>query len=184
MTMPFILRDATPADAAGIAAIYNDAVRTTTAILMEGEVDAANRVAWMQARAALGYPVLVAVDGDAVLGYASFGDFRPFDGFRATVENSVYVAQAARGRGLAQALLRALIPRAAALGKHVMVAAITSENAASLALHARVGFVETARMPGVGQKFGRWLDLVFMQLALDARPFPGGETGPDSRPQP
>lgn len=164
-----LIRDARPEDASGIAAIYNDAVRTTTAILMEGEVDAANRLAWLTARQGLGYPVLVACEGDRVLGYASFGDWRPFDGFRATVENSVYVAAEARGRGLASDLLAALIPRARACGKHVIVAAITAENAASLRLHEKAGFVETGRMPQVGQKFGRWLDLVFMQLQLDPR---------------
>ena len=167
-----MIRDATPDDAAAIAAIYNDAVRHTTAILMEGEVGAENRVQWMAARQALGYPVLVAEAEGAVLGYAAFGDWRPFDGFRGTVENSVYVAPQARGRGVAQALLTELIPRARACGKHVIVAAITSENAASLRLHEKLGFVETARMPQVGQKFGRWLDLVFLQLQLDARPNP------------
>ena len=167
-----LIRDARPDDAAGLAEIYNDAVRTTTAILMEGEVDAANRAAWIAARQGMGYPVLVAVEEDRVLGYASFGDWRPFDGFRATVENSVYVAADARGRGLASSLLAALIPRARACGKHVMVAAITSENAASLRLHEKAGFVETARMHEVGQKFGRWLDVVFMELRLDHRPQP------------
>lgn len=167
-----LIRDATPADAGAIAAIYNDAVRHTTAILMEGEVGPENRVQWMAARQGMGYPVLVAEAGGAVLGYAAFGDWRPFDGFRGTVENSVYVAPEARGRGVAQALLAALIPRARACGKHVIVAAITSENAASLRLHEKLGFVETARMPQVGQKFGRWLDLVFLQLRLDARAAP------------
>ena len=167
-----LIRDATPDDAAAIAAIYNDAVRHTTAILMEGEVGAENRVQWMAARQALGYPVLVAEAEGAVIGYAAFGDWRPFDGFRGTVENSVYVAPAARGQGVAQALLAALIPRAVACGKHVIVAAITSENAASLRLHEKLGFVETARMPEVGQKFGRWLELVFLQLRLDARAAP------------
>ena len=162
-----LIRDAIAADAAAIAAIYNDAVRHTTAILMEGEVDAANRAQWMEARQGLGYPVLVAEAAGAVIGYAAFGDWRPFDGFRGTVENSVYVAPEARGQGVAGALLAALIPRARACGKHVIVAAVTSENAASLRLHEKLGFVETARMPQVGQKFGRWLDLVFLQLQLD-----------------
>ena len=167
-----LIRDASPADAGAIAAIYNDAVRHTTAILMEGEVGAENRVQWMAARQGMGYPVLVAEADGAVIGYAAFGDWRPFDGFRGTVENSVYVAPQARGQGVAQALLAALIPRARACGKHVIVAAITSENAASLRLHEKLGFVETARMPQVGQKFGRWLDLVFLQLRLDARAAP------------
>lgn len=166
------LRDATPEDADGIAAIYNDAVRNTTAILNDGEVDAASRATWIAARRQAAYPVLVAEDAGRVLGYASFGDWRAFDGYRATVENSVYVAVDARGRGLAAQLLELLIVRARAMGKHVMVAAITAENEVSVRLHSRLGFVETGRMREVGQKFGRWLDLVFMELRLDDRPAP------------
>lgn len=166
------IRDAIPKDAAGIAAIYNDAVRNTTAILNDGEVDPANRAAWIAARQGIGYPVLVAEEAGRVLGYASFGDWRAFDGYRATVENSVYVASEVRGRGIARALLDDLLPRARILGKHVMIAGITAENEVSIRLHARLGFVETARMREVGQKFGRWLDLVFMEMRLDDRPAP------------
>ena len=101
-----------------------------------------------------------------MIGYGSFGDFRAFDGYRFTVENSVYVAETARRRGAASALLAALIERARTIGKHVMVAGIAGENDISIRLHAKHGFVETARMPEVGFKFGRWLDLVFMQLRL------------------
>jgi phosphinothricin acetyltransferase len=101
-----------------------------------------------------------------VLGYASFGDFRPFDGFRISVEHSVYVADAARGQGLGRALLEALFGPARSLGKQVMIGGITAGNEASLALHARLGFIETGRMPGIGTKFGRRLDLVFMQKEL------------------
>ncbi len=167
-----LIRDAIPEDAQGIADIYNDAVRTTTAILNEGEVDVANRVQWIAARQAMGYPVLVAAEGGQMLGYSSFGDWRRFDGFRATVEHSVYVAGSARGQGIAPALLQVLAARARDLGKHVMVAAITAENEVSIRLHARFGFQETGRMRQVGQKFGRWLDLVFMDLKLDDRPSP------------
>jgi len=110
--------------------------------------------------------VLVATLGDAIVGYASFGDFRAFDGYRFTVENSVYVAEKARRQGAASALLAALIEEARALGKHVMVAGIAGDNDISIRLHAKYGFVETARMLEVGFKFGRWLDLVFMQLKL------------------
>ena len=89
------------ADAEGIAAIYNDAVETTTAIWNEITVDAANRRDWMAARRAAGYPVLVVVDpAGAVAGYASFGDWRAFDGYRHTVEHSVYVRADVRGGGI------------------------------------------------------------------------------------
>ena len=164
--MTITIRDATGRDLPAILAIYNDAVVNTTAIWNDAVVDLDNRKAWFEARLKLGYPVLVADEDGTALGYASFGDFRAFDGYRFTVENSIYVSGNARRRGAASALLAALIERAQALGKHVMVAGIASENEVSIRLHARHGFVETARMAEVGTKFGRWLDLVFMQRKL------------------
>ena len=162
------IRDALPADVAALREIYNDAVAHTTAIWNETMVDEANRLAWLQDRLERGYPVLVATDAqDRVLGYASFGDWRAFEGFRHTVEHSVYVHRDARGSGIGRQLLQALIGRARSLGKHVMVAAIEAGNTASIGLHEQLGFECTGRMPQVGTKFGRWLDLVFMQLQLD-----------------
>lgn len=165
--MSYPIRDVQAADVPGILAIYNDAVRNTTAIWNETPVDLANRQAWFAARAEQGYPILVVADDSGVLGYASFGDWRPFEGFRHTVEHSVYVRDDQRGKGLGPLLMAALIERARGCGKHVMVAAIESGNAASVRLHERLGFVVTGQMPQVGIKFGRWLDLTFMQLLLD-----------------
>lgn len=166
-----LIRDARPQDAQAIADIYNDAVLHTTAIWNEVQVDAANRVQWMQARQNMGYPVLVIEDAQgSVQGYASFGDWRAFDGYRHTVEHSVYVHPRTRGQGLGLQLMQALIERARGLKKHVMVAAIESGNSGSIALHQKLGFVVTGQMPEVGTKFGRWLDLTFMQLQLDQRP--------------
>lgn len=164
--MTFIVRPAVEADLAAILAIYNHAVTHTTAIWNEAEVDLDNRRQWAKARAGQGYPILVAEDAGSAVGYGSFGDFRAFDGYRFTVEHSLYVAEPARRRGVASALLTALVERATELGKHVMVAGIAGDNEASIRLHARHGFIETARMPEVGTKFGRWLDLVLMQRKL------------------
>jgi phosphinothricin acetyltransferase len=162
------IRDAHAGDVPAILAIYNDAVQNTTAIWNETLVDEANRLAWLNGRQAQGYPVLVACDAqDQVLGYASFGDWRAFDGYRYTVEHSVYVASAARGQGVGRALMGELIARARALGKHVMVAAIEAGNQPSIALHRQLGFEPCGLMPQVGTKFGRWLDLAFLQLTLD-----------------
>jgi phosphinothricin acetyltransferase len=110
--------------------------------------------------------------GKDAVGFASFGDFRPFPGYRHTVENSVYVDERHHRLGVGRSLLAALIERATALDKHVMIAGIEAANAASINLHASLGFVEVGRMPEVGCKFGRWLDLVFMQkrLASGVRP--------------
>lgn len=168
------IRDAIPADAEGIMAIYNDAVAHTTAIWNETLVDAANRRQWITDRQAIGCPVLVMVDDQQqVLGYASFGPWRAFEGFRQTVEHSVYVHPDGRGQGIGKALMLALIERARALHKHVMVAAIEAGNSASIRLHQQLGFTQTGLMPQVGSKFGRWLDLAFLQLQL-------GEGSPQS----
>lgn len=166
-----MIRDATEHDLPAIRAIYNDAVLNTTAIWNEQPVDLANRQAWFSARQAQQYPILVAVDNDEVTGYASFGDWRPFEGFRYSVEHSVYVRNDQRGKGLGPSLMQALIERARNCDKHVMVAAIESGNLASIRLHERLGFVTTGQMPQVGIKVGRWLDLTFMQLTLN----PGAE---------
>lgn len=171
--MTIEIRDASPADLPGILEIYNDAVANTTAIWNEQPVDLANRQAWYDLRQQQRYPILVAVcDQGQVLGYASFGDWRPFEGFRHTVENSVYVRHGQRGLGLGAKLLAPLLDRARACRKHVVVAAIESGNDASIRLHQRHGFQVTGQMPQVGVKFGRWLDLTFMQCILnpDARP--------------
>jgi len=161
-----LVRSASDADLPAILAIYNDAVLRTTAIWMDAAVDLAERRAWYDARRARSYPVLVAETDGTTVGYGSFGDFRPFEGYRFTVEHSVYVAEQARGKGIGAALLQTLIEEARKLGKHVMVGGIAADNTASLALHTRLGFRETARMPEVGRKFGRYLDLVFMQKTL------------------
>lgn len=167
------IRDAEEADVDGITAIYNDAVAHTTAIWNETAVDRANRLAWLAERRRAGYPVLVAVDAaGGVLGYASFGDWRAFDGYRHTVEHSVYVRADRRGHGIGEALMRALIERARGIGKHVMVAGIEARNAGSIRLHEKLGFEHAGHLRQVGAKFGAWLDLAFLQLTLDARPAP------------
>ena len=166
------IRDAETADLEAITAIYNDAVLHTTSIWNEDAVDLAERTAWFADRTARGYPVIVAVDGSGVLGYATFGDWRPHSGYRHTVEHSVYVRDGERGRGIGKALMIELIHRARTLGKHVMVAAVESSNTGSIIMHKRLDFLQVGRMPQVGAKFDRWLDLTFLQLVLDERPFP------------
>jgi L-amino acid N-acyltransferase YncA len=161
------IRPATEADLPAILAIYNDAVVNTAAIWNDDIVDLDNRIAWFRTRLGQGFPVLVAVEGETVLGYASYGDFRAFQGYRFTVENSIYVATSARGKGAGSSLLAALVDAAKEQGKHMMVAGIEAGNDVSLRLHEKQGFVETARMPELGFKFGRYLDLVFLQKTLN-----------------
>lgn len=162
--------DATEHHIEGITAIYNDAVENSTAIWNDLKVDSANRIAWLADRQRSGYPVLVAVaDDDSVLGYASFGGWRAWDGYRHTVEHSIYVRADQRGNGIGKQLLIVLIERARAIGKHVMVAGIEAGNLASIRLHERLGFEHAGSLKEVGVKFDTWLDLTFLQLKLDSR---------------
>lgn len=166
-----LIRPATLADAPAILEIYNHAVRETTAVWTETPATLENRVALMQERAGRGYPFLVAeMAAGAIGGYATFGDFRHFDGYAATVEHSVYVAPRFFRRGVARALMPPLIDAARSCGKHVMVGAIAADNDASIRLHAAFGFEKTGLMPQVGRKFGRWLDLLWMQKILSDQP--------------
>lgn len=167
-----LIRDAVTGDLEAITAIYNHAVAHTTAIWNETVVDLEDRAVWLRDRQGGGFPVLVAVDGEAVIGYATYTQWRPHSGYRHSVEHSVYVREDQRGRGLGSALMTALIERARAQGVHAMIAAVESENRGSIALHERLGFVEVGRMPQVGVKFGRWLDLTMLQLTLDDRETP------------
>ncbi|PCJ85492.1 MAG: GNAT family N-acetyltransferase [Hyphomicrobiales bacterium] len=161
------IRPAQEKDLPAIVEIYNQAVRETTAIWNDVEVDLDNRLVWFNARLAAGFPVFVGVDDDdTAIGYASYGPFRPFDGYAKTVENSVYVAPVAHGKGLGKALVQTLTEHASGAGLHIMVAAIEAENTVSIRLHEKLGFVETGRMPQVGRKFGRLLDLVLLQRSL------------------
>lgn len=164
-----LIRHALKEDCGAIAEIYNHAVLHTAAIWNDKTVDTDNRIAWFEARQFAGYPVLVSEQHGIVTGYASFGNWRDFDGFRHTVEHSVYVHPVYQGKGVGRLLLTELIAHARQLGKHMMVAAIESRNLASISLHDTLGFVTTGQMPQVGTKFGRWLDLTFMQLQLDNR---------------
>ena len=160
------LTDATEDDLPGILAIFNDVIATTTAVYREEPVSLEERRSWMRARVAAGYPVLVAHDAHGVAGFASFGEFRAWPCYRHTVEHTVHVRSDARGRGTGRTLLEALLARATALGKHVLVAGIDADNAVSLRLHQRLGFEEVGRFREVGHKFNRWLDLVFLQRLL------------------
>lgn len=167
------IRDAREADLPGILAIYNHAVETSLAVWNSAPADLDNRRLWMAERLAKGHPVLVAEGpGGEVLGYASYGDWRAFDGYRHTVEHSVYVRAETRGTGIGRALMEALIARARAAEKHVMVAGVEAGNTASIRLHEALGFTRVGTLPQVGVKFGRWLDLTFLQLLLDDRPAP------------
>lgn len=161
-----LVRDATPNDLPGILEIHNEAIANSTAIWDETPADLDERRSWFDDRHRRGFPILVADIDGRVAGYASYGAWRPKSGYRHTVENSVYVHVDFHRRGIATALMTELIGRARAAGIHVIVASVEASNATSIALHERFGFRVVAQMPGVGRKFGRWLDMTYMQLTL------------------
>jgi phosphinothricin acetyltransferase len=146
-----------------ILAIYNEVIRNTTAVYSDEEVTLENRERWFDAKGAQGFPVLVATDSSGVVGFGTFGEFRPWPCYRASVEHSVHVRADFRRRGVGRALVEALIDAAAAMQKHVMIAGIDAENVNSISLHESLGFEVVGHFREVGRKFGRWLDLKFMQ---------------------
>lgn len=166
------IREAIFQDLEQITAIYNQIVRTSTAIYNDRPATVEERVAWWKARVALGFPLLVAVDGDAVLGFASFGEFRSWPGYRFTVEGTVHIGAESRGQGVGRLLLEELVQCARAMGKHVMIAGVDSGNTASLRFLERFGFERVAYFREVGYKFDGFLDLICLQYWLSA---PGGD---------
>jgi L-amino acid N-acyltransferase len=158
--------NANEGDLEGILAIFNDVIATSTSVFSENPVALENRRAWFEDRRARDFPVLVVRDESGVVGFGSFGDFRAWPGYRFTVEHTVHVRADRRGHGIGTALIEALIERARSRGVHTMIAGVDAQNEGSLRLHERLGFVECARIPEVGFKWGQWLDLVFLARIL------------------
>lgn len=164
------------AHAQAILDILNDAIVSSTALYDYQPRPLSSMRGWFDAKAAGGFPVIGAVDeAGTLLGFASYGTWRAFPAYKYTVEHSVYVHKAARGRGIAPRLMQALIEAARAQDKHVLVGAIDAANATSIALHQKLGFVHAGTVRQAGFKFGRWLDVAFWQLNLDtpAQPVDG-----------
>lgn len=161
------LRTATEADLAAITAIYNDAIRNTTATFDTEEKTIENRRAWLAAHDDK-HPVIVAVLNGAVVGWGSLSAWSDRRAYAATCENSVYVAANARGRGVGKALLAELIGRARQAGMHTIIARVAAGNPASDRLHEAAGFARIGVMREVGRKFGRLIDVHMFQLMLTA----------------
>lgn len=156
------VRPAAAADLDGINAIFNHYVLHSTCIWEDAPETADGRRAWLAAHDA-SHPVIVAEEAGAVVGWASLSAYNGRPGWRHTVEDSVYVHPDRLGRGIGSRLLADLLDRAARLGHRAVVAAICSDQPASIRLHVRHGFAEVGRLREVGFKFGRWLDAVHMQ---------------------
>lgn len=161
------IRAARREDVPAILGIYNDAVLKITATYDHEPQTLGERITWYESTIARGFPVIVAEDPSGrIAGWGALGPFRAKEGYRYTAENSVYVEEGARGRGIGRRLLVELIEAGRKIGLHAIVAGIDSEAEVSIALHASLGFIEVGRLPQVGYKFDRWLDVVFMELLL------------------
>ncbi len=160
------IRPAAEPDLAAILEITNEAILNGTALWTVTPTTLQARRDWWQERVADGFPVLVAERAGRMLGFGSYGRFRPHEGYAHTVEHSLYVRADARGKGVGHALLAALLTDATRVGKHVMIGGIEARNTASIALHEQAGFTRSALLLQVGRKFDRWLDLLFMQKQL------------------
>ncbi len=163
---PYV-RPARPSDLAQISAIHNDVVATSTAIFSEVPETLETREAWFAQRHEAGMPVLVAAAGEEVLGFASYGPFRTWPGYRETVELTVHIRADSRRMGIGRMLLGALVEEARGQGRHAMVAGIDAGNEASIALHLGFGFFEVGVMPQIARKQGVLLDLLLMELLLE-----------------
>ncbi len=155
------------AHAGAMLAILNDVIATSTALFDYKPRSAESMIEWFRAKRVHGYPVIGAVGEEGtLLGFATYGAFRPWPAYKYTIEHSVYVHAHHRGRGVGRALVRRLIELAEEQQYHAMVAGIDSSNATSIALHEKLGFVRAGTIQEAGFKFGRWLDLVFYQRLL------------------
>ena len=155
-----------------IRGIFNEVIATSTALYEYSprSIDVVER--WIATRLADSRPLIGAVDASGrLLGFASYGVFRPFPAYKYTVEHSVYVAADSRRQGVGRLLLSTLVERAVSQEVRVMVGGIDAANAASIAMHRSLGFVHAGTIQQAGWKFDRWLDLEFWQLLLH---------GPDS----
>lgn len=155
-------------DVPAVLAIYNEAIANTTSTWDHEPVTLDDRLSRFESAQANGWAFVVAERDGQVIGYGSWGPFRAKVGWSKTMEHSVYLAPDFRGAGTGRLLMQALIDAARSYGVHVLIGVLDASNEASVRLHERLGFVEVARLPQAGFKFGRWLDATFVQMILDA----------------
>ena len=167
--MKIQIRPAQISDLEQIMHIYNREIETGTATWRYEALSLEEYLAWFNDMQEKKFPIYVAFDEEQnkVAGYADYGSFRAFAGYHLTVEHSVYIAPQYAHQGLGTKLMHVLMDHAKQQGIHVMIAAIDHSNQASIQIHQKLGFKQTAYMPQVGQKFGKWLDLVLMQFVID-----------------
>lgn len=161
-----MIRDATAADAPGIAAIWNPVIRDTAITFNSAEKTFEDIAAMIRDRQQAGHAFLVADRDGQIAGFATYAQFRGGVGYARTMEHTILLAPFAHGLGLGRALMTAIETHARDAGALSLFAGVSAENPAGRAFHARIGFTEVAILQRVGFKFGRALDLVLMQKFL------------------
>jgi phosphinothricin acetyltransferase len=160
------IRDAEEKDMPRLTEIYNDVLISSTAIYRDTPVSVEERLQWFRTQKEKAYAVLVAEEHDTIVGYASYGDFRPWPGYRYTVEGSIHLRADARHKGTGTLLFQALLAHARDAAKHMLIAGVDSENVPSLRFLEKLGAHRAAHLREVGYKFGRYLDLILFQIPL------------------
>jgi len=160
------IRTATEQDLPAMLEIYNDIIINTTAVWQYDTHTLEMRKEWFKTKQEQGFPVFVAEENGTIVGFSTYGSFRAWQGYKHTVENSVYVASNQRGKGIGKLLMQPLIQAAQQQGIHAIVAGIDAENEVSIKLHQQFGFVEVAHFKEVGWKFDKWMDLKFLELIV------------------
>jgi L-amino acid N-acyltransferase len=163
--LTYALRPATIADLPAISAIYNHYVASSTCTFALSGETLDERRAWFEGRAEI-HPVLVAEEAGVVIGWASLSAWNKRCAYAQTVESSVYIHHDHHRRGIGKALTQSLLEMAISLKHHSVIAGVSSDQASSLALHKSLGFTEVANFKEVGFKFGRWLDVIYLQRLL------------------
>ena len=160
------LRAATETDLSSINSIYDHYVISSACTYQIEKTADSARLDWFRKHGPL-HPVTVAVDDSDIIGWGSLSSFHDREAYAKTVENSIYVRPDRLRRGIGGRILADLIERARQLGHHTIIAGIDSGQTGSIALHEKFGFTEAGRLREVGFKFGKWLDVVYLQLILN-----------------
>lgn len=156
-----------PVHLEAIRSIFNEAIANSTALYEDNPRSVEFMEAWFAAKQEGGYPIIGAInDQGTLIGFATYGPFRPHPGYKHTVEHSIYVDVRFRGKGLGKQFLQRIVAAAEAQGYHTLIGVIDAENVASVRLHQQHGFTPCAHIHQAGFKFGRWLDVVMYQLIV------------------
>ena len=164
--MKYQIRAASPEDLSAIMEILNYEILNTSSNYDETPKTLQEMEIWFEDKIKNNYPVLVAVQDGKVAAYATYGRFRNKYGYRFSAEHSVYVAKAHRASGIGTELFKVLIQKAKEQNYHSLIAGIDASNKGSIRFHEKFGFKEVGRIPESAYKFGKWLDLIFMQKML------------------